>query len=57
MLAGAEPGCYRLRIEQGVEMGRPSLIDTAVHVAAQGVEAVFVEGQARCLSEGHFYLS
>ncbi|WP_020679843.1 PhzF family phenazine biosynthesis protein [Marinobacterium rhizophilum] len=57
MLAGAVPGCYRLRIEQGVEMGRPSLIETEVRVTAEGAEAVFVEGQARFVSEGHFYLS
>jgi trans-2,3-dihydro-3-hydroxyanthranilate isomerase len=52
----ATPGTHRLRIEQGIEMGRASLIQTRVEIGAAGVEAVFVEGQARRISEGHFLL-
>jgi trans-2,3-dihydro-3-hydroxyanthranilate isomerase len=52
----AAPGCYRLRIEQGIEMGRASLILTRVEMGRGGPEAVFVEGQARRISEGAFLL-
>ncbi|NVK43552.1 MAG: PhzF family phenazine biosynthesis protein [Oceanospirillaceae bacterium] len=55
-LDAATPGLYRLRIEQGVEMGRPSLILTEVRVGDAGVESVEVEGQARLLSQGRFLL-
>lgn len=50
-------GEYRLHIEQGVEMGRPSLIETLVRIGRDGVEAVEVEGQAQLLSRGCFELS
>ncbi|MFC6672333.1 PhzF family phenazine biosynthesis protein [Marinobacterium aestuariivivens] len=49
-------GTFRWRIEQGVEMGRPSQIDTEVQVGPGGVEAVHVSGQARLLSQGRFLL-
>nr|WP_067292702.1 PhzF family phenazine biosynthesis protein [Marinobacterium profundum] len=52
----ATPGTHRLRIEQGIEMGRASLIVTRVEMGATGPEAVFVEGQARRISAGHFLL-
>jgi trans-2,3-dihydro-3-hydroxyanthranilate isomerase len=52
-LAGT-PGIYRLCIEQGLEMGRPSLIETEVRVGNRGIEAVLVSGQARLLSQGRF---
>jgi trans-2,3-dihydro-3-hydroxyanthranilate isomerase len=53
ILAGT-PGIYRLCIEQGLEMGRPSLIETEVRVGNRGIEAVLVSGQARLLSQGRF---
>lgn len=49
-------GEYRWRVEQGVEMGRPSRIDTRVLVGRGGVEAVEVEGQAHPMSQGYFEL-
>jgi len=56
-LDAAVPGEYRLRIEQGVEMGRPSRIDTRVQVGRGGVESVEVEGQAQLMSQGRFQSS
>ncbi|GGO80832.1 hypothetical protein GCM10011348_18420 [Marinobacterium nitratireducens] len=55
-LDAAAQGRYRMRIEQGVEMGRPSLIETEVRIGEGGVEYVEVEGQARLLSQGRFML-
>ncbi|UTW13739.1 PhzF family phenazine biosynthesis protein [Marinobacterium rhizophilum] len=55
-IQAAAPGSYRLRIEQGLEMGRASLMLTRVEVGPEGPEAVYVEGQARRISEGAFLL-
>jgi trans-2,3-dihydro-3-hydroxyanthranilate isomerase len=42
-------------IEQGMEMGRPSLIGTHVKVGPQGVNRVEVFGNAVLMSQGIFY--
>lgn len=57
-LAGLErdDGTHALEIEQGIEMGRPSLIRTEVVRRGGQIEAVFVSGQAVMLSEGTFHL-
>ncbi len=51
-----QPGVHRVQIEQGIEMGRASLIDTQVLSGRLGVEAVYVAGQARLISRGCFLL-
>jgi len=48
----ASAGTGRWRIEQGMEMGRPSLLELEVDVGAAGVEAVRVGGGAVLVAEG-----
>lgn len=45
-------GTYRWRIEQGVEMGRPSLIETEADVSGGKVVAVRVGGRAVAVGRG-----
>jgi trans-2,3-dihydro-3-hydroxyanthranilate isomerase len=46
----------RIRLEQGVEMGRPSRIEIALLGAAEQVEDVRVGGESVVVAEGEFYL-
>ena len=48
----AGPTTLRWRIEQGFEMGRPSLIDVEADVGAEGLRAVRVGGQSVLIGEG-----
>jgi trans-2,3-dihydro-3-hydroxyanthranilate isomerase len=53
-------GDARIRLEQGVEMGRPSRIDIDVEVAVTGetqtIRDVRVGGEAVVIAEGELYL-
>jgi trans-2,3-dihydro-3-hydroxyanthranilate isomerase len=51
-----DDGTHALDIEQGIEMGRPSLIRTEVARRGGQIDAVFVSGQAVTLSDGTFHL-
>jgi trans-2,3-dihydro-3-hydroxyanthranilate isomerase len=46
----------RIRLEQGVEMGRPSRIEIALLGTAEQVEDVRVGGESVVVAEGEFYL-
>ncbi|ANF59130.1 PhzF family phenazine biosynthesis protein [Halotalea alkalilenta] len=48
----AAPGAYRYRIEQGVEMGRPSLIEARVERGTEGIERIEVGGRAVIVGGG-----
>ena len=50
--APAESATLRWRIEQGFEMGRPSLIDLEADVDSEGLRAVRVGGQSVLIGEG-----
>lgn len=50
---GVREGTARWRIEQGLEMGRPSLIDVEADVRESAVVAVRVGGSSVVVSEGH----
>jgi trans-2,3-dihydro-3-hydroxyanthranilate isomerase len=55
VLASAEPprdATLRWRIEQGFEMGRPSLIDLEADLTARGLGAVRVGGESVLVGEG-----
>jgi trans-2,3-dihydro-3-hydroxyanthranilate isomerase len=45
-------GEHRVRIEQGIEMGRPSLIDVRLNVRAGQLTGAAIGGQAVVVSEG-----
>ena len=49
-------GSHRLVIEQGFEMGRPSLMDVEADVGAQGITAVRVGGESVLIGEGRLDL-
>ena len=49
-------GETRIRLEQGVEMGRPSRIEVVITGDAQQVRAVRVGGEAVFIAEGELYL-
>ena len=49
-------GTHYLRIEQGFDMGRPSMIDLEVDVEAGQLNAVRIGGQAVVVSSGELYL-
>jgi trans-2,3-dihydro-3-hydroxyanthranilate isomerase len=49
---GPTEGSHRLRIEQGYEMGRPSLIDLSFDVADGALTAARIGGSAVVVSEG-----
>jgi trans-2,3-dihydro-3-hydroxyanthranilate isomerase len=52
-----ELGQARVRVEQGVEMGRPSRIEVAIATdAAQAVQDVRVGGEAVLVAEGELML-
>ncbi len=46
----------RIRLEQGVEMGRPSRIEIAITGTAEQIEDVRVGGESVVVAEGEFYL-
>jgi trans-2,3-dihydro-3-hydroxyanthranilate isomerase len=46
------PGPHRFIIEQGFEMGRPSLISLELDVGTAGLETVRIGGQAVMTGEG-----
>jgi len=50
---GVREGTARWRIEQGIELGRPSLIDVEADVRDSTVTAVRVGGSSVVVSEGH----
>ncbi len=45
-------GPRRYRFEQGIEMGRPSLLEASVELVGGAITAVHVGGEARLLGEG-----
>ena len=45
-------GLHKRTIEQGFEMGRPSLIELSLHVAAGKLDAVRIGGHAVRVAEG-----
>ena len=49
-------GTHYLRIEQGCDMGRPSLIDLEVDISAGALNAVRIGGQAVIVSSGELFL-
>jgi trans-2,3-dihydro-3-hydroxyanthranilate isomerase len=46
----------RIRLEQGVEMGRPSRIEIAIAGTAEQIEDIRVGGEAVVVAEGELYL-
>lgn len=50
-------GVYRWQVEQGFEMGRPSLLQVEVEKAGGRIDAIRVCGQSVMVSEGDFHLS
>ena len=46
------PGSHRFLVEQGVEMGRPSLIGLELDIAGQRIEAVRISGDAVVVARG-----
>ncbi|POF28672.1 PhzF family phenazine biosynthesis protein [Roseibium marinum] len=49
-------GTHHIRIEQGFEMGRPSLIDLEIDIEAGKMHAVRIGGQATVVARGELYL-
>ncbi|WP_299817325.1 PhzF family phenazine biosynthesis protein [uncultured Roseibium sp.] len=49
-------GTHHIRIEQGFEMGRPSLIDLEIDIEAGKMHAVRIGGQAVVVARGELYL-
>jgi trans-2,3-dihydro-3-hydroxyanthranilate isomerase len=49
-------GTHFLRIEQGFDMGRPSLIDLEIDVEAGSLHAVRIGGQATLIARGELFL-
>jgi trans-2,3-dihydro-3-hydroxyanthranilate isomerase len=54
--AGLRSGTLRWRIEQGFEMGRPSIMDVEADVDPSGVSAVRVGGESVLIGEGDLKL-
>lgn len=50
------PGHHALTVEQGVEMGRPSLIHLHIESGPQGIERARIGGQAVKIAEGRILL-
>lgn len=51
-----ESGTLRWRVEQGFEMGRPSILDVEADKAAGAIAGVRVGGESILVSKGEFYL-
>jgi trans-2,3-dihydro-3-hydroxyanthranilate isomerase len=56
-LDSARDGEFRLRVGQGVDMGRPSLLLTRVHKENGSVVSAHVGGQCVLMMEGAFWLT
>jgi len=56
-LAGEREGVLRLRIGQGVDMGRPSLLLTRVRKERGAIESAHVGGRCVAVMEGTFHLA
>ncbi len=52
-----ETGVAQVRVEQGVEMGRPSLLSVAIAGTPESVQNVRVGGEAVLVAEGNLLLS
>jgi trans-2,3-dihydro-3-hydroxyanthranilate isomerase len=55
-LAPDETGQTRARLEQGIEMGRPSTLDIAIAGSAENIEDVRVGGASVLVAEGELLL-
>ena len=55
-LAPDETGQTRVRLEQGIEMGRPSALDIAISGSAENIEEVRVGGASVLMAEGELLL-
>ncbi|MBG6144966.1 MAG: PhzF family phenazine biosynthesis protein [Roseibium album] len=53
---GLTAGTHHIRIEQGFEMGRPSLIDLEIDVENGGMHAVRIGGQATLVARGELFV-
>jgi trans-2,3-dihydro-3-hydroxyanthranilate isomerase len=53
---GLTAGTHHIRIEQGFEMGRPSLIDLEIDVENGDMHAIRVGGQATLVARGELFL-
>lgn len=53
----AEDGEFRWIVEQGFEMGRPSILEVSAEKSGGTVQAVHVGGSAVMVSEGYFQIS
>ena len=49
-------GTHYLRIEQGVDMARPSMIDLEIDIHAGNLKAVRIGGQAVVIASGELFL-
>lgn len=49
-------GTHYLRIEQGVDMGRPSMIDLEIDIHAGNLKAVRIGGQAVVIASGELLI-
>lgn len=49
-------GTHHIRIEQGFEMGRPSLIDLEIDITAGDMHAVRIGGQATLVARGELFI-
>lgn len=53
---GLTAGTHHIRIEQGFEMGRPSLIDLEIDVTNGDMHAIRIGGQATLVARGELFL-
>jgi trans-2,3-dihydro-3-hydroxyanthranilate isomerase len=53
---GLTAGTHHIRIEQGFEMGRPSLIDLEIDIENGDMHAIRVGGQATLVARGELFL-
>lgn len=53
---GLTAGTHHIRIEQGFEMGRPSLIDLEIDVTNGDMHAIRIGGQAALVARGELFL-
>jgi predicted PhzF superfamily epimerase YddE/YHI9 len=49
-------GLDRIKVEQGMELGRPSAIHTTLHSKGDKITRIQVGGVAKKVIEGHFQL-
>ncbi|WP_415716012.1 PhzF family phenazine biosynthesis protein [Roseibium sp.] len=53
---GLTEGTHHIRIEQGFEMGRPSLIDLEIDILHNSMHAVRIGGQATLVARGELFI-